>query len=232
LGESTETDLYTLTHTAPPAPDYIHQVDRNLRLLQSIGLKDLDRHLSICIPDHILTQVSELSLYLLLNPWTSCQSRNYPSERWAEAAKQLSDQTGWPVVVTGVASDRDRAEPLLRILGKSAIDRVGQTNLSELAALVAKARLVLTNNTSVMHLADATQTPVVVAFSGTEQESQWQPRHTPSRLLRRSTVCSPCYSLYCPYQLQCLEISVEAIVQAALELLQPTKSPEVQQCES
>lgn len=56
-------------------------------------------------------------------------------------------------------------------------------------------------------------------FAGTEYESQWRPRHTLSRLLRRPTPCSPCYAFTCPYQLECLDISPEEVVAAGLELL-------------
>jgi ADP-heptose:LPS heptosyltransferase len=234
LGESKENDVGTLTHAAPIAPDEVHQVERNLRLIESVGFSVSDRCLSLHIPTHAqhaihqkLLQASANSIktqnakvpYILLTPWTSCQSRNYDSDRFALAARQLSTLTGWLVVVTGVEKDRDRAHSLLKTLGNCAVDLIGQTNLAELVALVAGAQLVLTNNTSTMHIADATRTPNVVMFAGTEQECQWQPRHSPSRLLRRPTVCSPCYAFTCPYNLQCLDISAERVVFTALELL-------------
>jgi ADP-heptose:LPS heptosyltransferase len=128
------------------------------------------------------------------------------------------------VVVTGVEKDRDRASPLIQALGHCAVDLIGKTSLSELADLVAQAQLVLTNNTSTMHIADATQTPMVVLFAGTERESQWCPRHAPVRLLRRPTVCSPCYAFTCPYNLECLDIPPETVVAAALELLRETNA--------
>ncbi|QYO62524.1 glycosyltransferase family 9 protein [Leptolyngbya sp. 7M] len=159
--------------------------------------------------------------YLLLNPWTSCQSRNYDIERFALAARELSRQTGWPVVVTGVEKDRLQVPSLLARLGNDALDLVGATSLAELVALVAHARIVLTNNTSTMHIADATGTPSVILFAGTELESQWKPRYSPNRVLRRSTVCSPCYQFQCLYQLQCLDIPPETVITAGLELLQP-----------
>jgi lipopolysaccharide heptosyltransferase II len=246
LGESKETDIGTLTHTAPIAPDEIHQVERNLRLIESVGFSVSDRRLSLRIPadaqrtvqqklwrtsassdihSKLKTQHSQRAPYILLTPWTSCQSRNYDSDRFASAARQLSELTGWLVVVTGVEKDRDRAHSLLKTLGNCAVDLIGQTNLAELVALVANAQLVLTNNTSTMHIADATRTPNVVMFAGTEQECQWQPRHSPSRLLRRPTVCSPCYAFTCPYYLQCLDIFSEEVVIAALELLK--QHPEI-----
>ena len=78
--------------------------------------------------------------------------------------------------------------------------------MPELATLIAGAKLVLTNDSLPMHLADATCTLSVILYSGTEYESQWQPRHSPFRLLRRPTPCSPCYAFTCPYNMECLAI--------------------------
>ncbi|MDX2215235.1 MAG: glycosyltransferase family 9 protein [Oculatellaceae cyanobacterium bins.114] len=223
LGESKEQDLGTLTHAIPPAPDDLHQVERNLRLIESVGFKVSDRGLALHIPVISPLRRIEPFPYLVLNPWTSCPSRNYFSDRFAHAARHLSQMMGWSVVVTGVEKDQDRAHELLDYLGEHlgdrAIDLIGKTSLPELVALIAEAKLVLSNNTSTMHIADATGTPSVILFAGTELERQWQPRYSPTRLLRRPTVCNPCYTFNCPHQLQCLDISSEAVVTAALELL-------------
>jgi ADP-heptose:LPS heptosyltransferase len=228
LGESKEVDRWALTHAVPAAADELHQVERNLRLVEAIGMQVSDRSLGIQIP--IAAQESARALlqqrglaadspYLLLNPWTTCQSRNYDSARFAIAARQLAQITGWQVVVTGVAKDRERSTGLMNLLGDWGIDCIGITTLAELAALIANARLMLSNNTSTMHIADATRTPSVILFAGTEYECQWQPRHCPSRLLRQPSPCSPCYAFICPYNLECLDIAPERVVAAGLELL-------------
>jgi ADP-heptose:LPS heptosyltransferase len=229
LGESKEWGGGVLSTEVKSAPDEIHQVERNLRLIESVGFQVSNRRLTIEIAEfarhsanaklieHGLTANAP---YLLLNPWASCQARTYPWEGFAVAARQLAEITGWPVVVTGVEKDRDRTTPLLEALKPHAIDLIGATNLPELAALIADARLVLTNNTSTMHLADATRTPSVILYAGTDYESQWKPRHSCSRLLRQPTACSPCYAFTCPYNLECLDIPPETVVAAGLELLQ------------
>lgn len=210
------------------APDESHQVERNLRLVESVGFQVRDRSLRIRIPQsayqHAIAQLHQYGLkpdtsYILLNPWTSCQARTYPSERFAIAARRLAEATGYPVVVTGVAKDLQHSAPLLATLGSYAINLIGATNLTELAALIANAKLMLSNNTSTMHIADATRTPSVILFAGTEYESQWQPRHTAAQLLRQPTPCSPCYAFTCPYNLECLDISPEQVVEAGLILL-------------
>jgi ADP-heptose:LPS heptosyltransferase len=228
VGESKEQD-YLLTDAIAPAPDYLHQVERNLRLIEAVGFQVESRRLVLHIPESARQTALQLpqrpgspddSPYILLNPWTSCPSRNYDPERFGIAARQLSRITGWPIVITGVERDRGQLPPLIEILGNRAIDLVGTTSLAELVALVDQAKLVLSNNTSLMHIADAVDTPSVILFAGTELESQWQPRHSAHRLLRRSTACSPCYAFKCAYQMQCLDISPDAVVAAGLELIQ------------
>lgn len=215
LGASQETGE-CLTQRIADLPGDLHQVERNLRLVETAGFRVQNRHLSLAIPPSAHVPAGP---YLLLNPWASCPSRMYDLERFAIAARILADKTGWPVVVTGTVKDRAAATPLLVTLGPHAIDLIGQTSLGDLVALVAKARLLLSNNTSTMHIADATQTPSVILFAGTKLERQWQPRQTRARLLRRPTPCSLCYAFTCPYELECLNIAPEDVVTAGLALL-------------
>jgi ADP-heptose:LPS heptosyltransferase len=228
LGESKEWGGSVLSDEAPSVPDELHQVERNLRLIEHLGLWVEDRALSISVPKEARETAAQLleargvapgMPYLLLNPWASAQARTYPTDCFARAAGYLSEETGWPVVVTGTGKDRESASGLFEALGERSMDLVGATGLPELAALVEGARLVLTNNTSTMHLLDALRVPGVVLFSGTELEEQWRPRSARHRLLRRETWCSPCYAFECPYNLQCLDIPPEEVAQAGLSLL-------------
>ncbi|MBD2034640.1 glycosyltransferase family 9 protein [Leptolyngbya sp. FACHB-321] len=229
LGQSKEWGGSVLTTEVKAGLDTMHQVERNLRLIEAVGFPVSDRSLRIQIPTaaqhSAAAKLLEQGLkpdepYILLNPWASCQSRNYAADRFAVAAQQLAAKTGYRVVVTGVANDRAHSAPLLEQLGTCAIDLIGHTSLAELSALIARASLMLSNNTSTMHLADATRTPSVILFAGTEYECQWQPRHTAARLLRQPTDCSPCYAFTCPFKLECLDIAPEQVVEAGLALLQ------------
>ena len=228
LGESKEWGGGVLTDEAPPAPDELHQVERNLRLIEHAGFRVEDRSLNVRVPAEARKTAAKLleargvegdAPYVLLNPWASAPARIYPAVRFALAARLLSEETGWPVVVSGTEADRSRSGELLDALGGRGVDLVGATGLSELAALVESARLVLTNNTSTMHLLDALRAPGVVLFSGTELEEQWRPHDAPHRLLRRETWCSPCYAFTCPYNLECLDIPPEEVAEAGLSLL-------------
>lgn len=89
----------------------------------------------------------------------------------------------------------------------------------ELAAVLARARLLVSNDSGPMHLAAAVGTPVV-AFFGPTDPGRTAPAGSPSRILDRYVFCSPCYLKACPYGHECMkEISVEDALRAVEEVL-------------
>jgi ADP-heptose:LPS heptosyltransferase len=226
-GESKEFGGSTLTTELRGAPDELHQVERNLRLVEHLGFVARDRRLKLVIPEQARQAVPSLlervgfdpaAPFLLVHPGASAQARRYPVERFGIVARLLS-RRGWPILVTGL----EREATLLAELMQQAPNArclVGGTTVAEYAALVERAALVICNDTLPMHLADAVGTPEVVLFSGTDYEEQWRPRTTVHRLLRRPTSCHPCYLFECPIGLPCLDISPEEVVEVVETLLE------------
>ena len=211
--------------------DDLHQVERNLHLVEHLGFVARDRRLMLAIPEEARQAVPSLlekvgldpdAPFLLVHPGASAQARRYPVERFGIVARLLT-RRGWPILVTGV----EREAVLLAELMQHAPDArclVGQATLAEYTALVERAALVICNDTLPMHLADAVGTPEVVLFSGTDYEEQWRPRATAHRLLRRPTSCHPCYLFECPIGLPCLDISPEEVVENCDALLEEVGS--------
>ena len=110
------------------------------------------------------------------------------------------------------------AKAPLPVLGAD-LDPVG------LAALMARARLLVSNDSGPMHLAAAVGTPVV-AFFGPTDPGRTGPTGSPTRVLDRYVFCSPCFRSQCPYGHECMkEISVEMALAACEEVLgSPTPS--------
>ncbi|HEU5423092.1 MAG TPA: glycosyltransferase family 9 protein, partial [Nitrolancea sp.] len=157
--------------------------------------------------------------YVLLHPGASAQARRYPPERFGEVARLLG-AAGQQVLLTGVEREAALLEAA-RAEAPEAAFLAARTTLPEYAALVARAALVVCNNSLPLHLADATGTPLVVLYSGTDRESEWEPRAVPARLLRRPTACAPCRLFECPIGLPCLDIPPREVAEAALALLEP-----------
>jgi ADP-heptose:LPS heptosyltransferase len=101
-------------------------------------------------------------------------ARRWPPSRFAAVARALA-ATGHRVVLTGTAAERPAARQVARAAGLDAGSVLaGRTGLAELAALVATARLVISNDTGVAHLAAAYGTPSVTLF-GPVSPALWGP---------------------------------------------------------
>lgn len=216
-GESNEFGGSTLSTQLQGGPKEMHQVERNLRLVEHLGFVARDRTLNVFLPHDetipfLLKRVGIQSEepYIVLHPGASAKARRYPADRFGIVANLLT-QHGWQVLVTGV----EREAALLQDVQREAPDAhvlMEKTSLAEYASLIERASLVICNDTLPMHLADAVRTPEVVLFSGTDYEEQWRPRSTLARLLRRPTPCHPCYLFECPIGLPCLDIPPEEVV--------------------
>jgi len=225
-GESNEFGGSTLSTQLQGAPTEMHQVERNLRLVEQLGFVARDRTLKISLPNDTRATIPALlesagiqsdEPYIVLHPGASAKARRYPADRFGKVAEQLL-QRGWQVLVTGV----EREAALLHEVQRQAPNAhmlVEKTTLAQYAALIERAGLVICNDTLPMHLADAVRTPEVVLFSGTDYEEQWRPRSTHATLLRRVTPCYPCYLFECPIGLPCLDIAPEEVVAAVERLL-------------
>ena len=229
VGQSKEFGGSVLSHCVEPPPDSVHQVDRNLHLLERAGLEPAGRELELRVPAEA-ARIAEARLaqtridphlpFVVLAPGASCAARRYDAERFARVALLLAKQTGTPVVLLGSERERELAERILAAgNGFPVVSLVGKTSVAEFAALVRRAALVVANDSAALHLADAFRRPLVVLFSGTDLESQWEPRSSAARLLRRPTACAPCYRFTCPYAMECLDIPPEEVVEAALALV-------------
>jgi ADP-heptose:LPS heptosyltransferase len=219
-GESKEFAGATLTTAVRGTPDATHQVDRNLRLVAALGFAHLDPALEIAIPEAARHEVGRClqnagidasSRVALIHPGASAGARRYPAARFASAARQLRER-GWQVAVTGTAREQTLLREVEHATGGASV--FTDLDIANFAALIDRATVVVCGNTLPMHLADATRTPLVALYAGTDLQSQWEPRQTPACLLSRSTACTPCYRFECPIGLPCLDIAPEEIVQA------------------
>jgi ADP-heptose:LPS heptosyltransferase len=117
----------------------------------------------------------------VLHPGAAFGSKRWPVERFAALARVLAGR-GERVVITGTAGEHDLATALASQagLGPDAV-LAGRTTLGELAALVADARLVVTNDTGTAHLSYAYRTPSVVLFGPVPAHWWGPPVHGPHR---------------------------------------------------
>ena len=232
IGFSKELGQGVLSHFSPSPTDETHQVDRNLKLLETIGIYAQNIRPELYVPENVQERANELLYsvhirphmpFIVLAPGASCSARRYDPVRFAEATRILAAQTELPLVIAGNEHELESLQPILQVAAENLYGNVhslvGKTSVPELAAIIRQASLTIAHNSAPMHIADAFGCPMVILYSGTDLVSQWMPRHAPARLLCHPVFCSPCYNFICPFDMQCLDIRPEEVAIAALEML-------------
>ena len=210
-----------------PPPVGLHQAERSLHLVESVGVPAANRRTDVSIPpaeadaaEQLLAEagIEGARPFAALAPGASCAARRAKPALLAAVAEHLS-QAATPVVLVGGARDAEATGPIASATG--AIDLTGRTSVPQLAAVIDRAAVAITMNSAPLHLADALGTPLVVLYSGTDLESQWEPRQARSRVFRRPTDCSPCYLLESAFDVACLDLDPVEIARAALAFIEP-----------
>jgi ADP-heptose:LPS heptosyltransferase len=207
-----------------PWPDDLPEPARYDALMQALGCAASDLRLEIPLTAQDLRECDSLmqacgldtGRLILVHAGAQLPSRRWPVERFAQVASVLCD-AGWQIAITGSSGEAALTSSLAAMIGTRAIDLTGRTSLGALAALVARARLIVCNDTGLSHVAAAMQTPSVVIASGSDTH-RWAPldreRH---RVLADYPPCRPCAFRECPYRHPCaLAIDARQVIHTAL----------------
>jgi len=123
-------------------------------------------------------------------PGTIWDTKQLRSDGFAEVARAFLQKN---FAVTLIGSDRERAVcEEVSALTPGAINLGGETTLSELAALIRRAAICVTNDSGPMHLAVALDRPVVSIFGSTDPV-RIGPYRRDGAVLQANLSCSPCY---------------------------------------
>ncbi len=150
------------------------------------------------------------------------RAKQWPPERFVEAAAAVASLRGWTVVLFGSAEERPLCIGMASELRRRAVrvlSVAGETTLAQFIELAAACRVFLTNDSGAMHVASALAVPTVAIFGPTEWTAT-APSGPVARIVRQPVDCAPCMLRDCPTDHRCmLKIPAEAVAQAALELV-------------
>ena len=220
------------SHALPAPSDNIHQVDRNLQLLQAIGISGSNPGAGLAIPENVENRANELLdiaglrlnvPYIVLAPGAIGALDQYAPNHFAVVAHILAAQTEQQLVIVGNSAEAKTIQPVLQVVQENLYGNmyslVEKTTLPELAAIIRQASLTIANNSISMHFADVFGCPMVIVHSDLEIASQWMPRNVAARLLSRPAMCSHCNQMKCPNGINCIDVRPEEVAIAALEVL-------------
>ncbi|HEX2912072.1 MAG TPA: lipopolysaccharide heptosyltransferase II [Chloroflexia bacterium] len=234
LAHCHENSYQLLTHWVndpEPARGIRHEVQRQLDLVATVEAKTDDVRMSLRFEErdrqHAFEMLASLNLDLarpwtIIHPGSTATSRRYAPESFAAAARILALKYGFQVLFTGTSSEHELVSQIQESMGVPSVSLVDNLSLAELAALIALAPVLISNNTGPVHVAAAVGTPVVDLYALTNpQHTPWA---VPCRVLNHDVPCKYCYKSVCPEgHHNCLRlVTPEEVVAATLDLLSET----------
>jgi heptosyltransferase-2 len=156
-------------------------------------------------------------------------AKRWPPERVGVVMAAITREAGVRPVLVGSAADRETAAAVGRAAAISGVtsilDLTGTTDLPTLAAVLARAAAVVSNDSGAMHIAAAVGVPVAGIFGPTNDQRTSplpHPSHAPAALIAGDAWCRPCELRRCPIDHRCMRsISADRVIDSVRTLLGP-----------
>ena len=221
------------THHIPVPTLDLHAVDRYLKVGPILGLDKEPADFSFPIPQLAASRVDSLlrqngverAEIAIMAPGTIWETKHWGSDKFATVAGHFMSK-GFAVVLIGSQRERGVCEEVAG-LAPGAIDLAGMTTLSELAALIRRSSICVTNDSGPMHLAVALSRPVISVFGPTDPI--WiGPYERANAVLHADLECSPCYLRklrHCRHDHACMRnVSALAVIECAESALRASET--------
>jgi heptosyltransferase-2 len=205
-----------------------HELEYSLDLVRHLGIQPQDKQLVMPIKPESEKWAEELfsreslnaqDKLLGIHPAASCPSKIWPAERFAQAADKLADRYGFKVLIFSGAKDIRLAETLKNNLRHPAVNLAGKTSVSQLASVLKRCRLFISNDSGPVHIACAVGVPVISIFGRSQKglsPQRWGPLGRKDKILHREVGCIECLAHNCVKDFVCLKsISVDDVISAA-----------------
>ncbi len=181
----------------------VHIVDRYLETCRTLAVENDGGGLDYFLPPQDEVDLSTLpdtfsKGYIGWAIGAKQNTKKFPVEKIIKAIEQLNV----PVVLMGGKEDKEAAEQIIAAIatGKAIFNACGKYSLNQSASLVRQAKLIVTNDTGLMHVAAAFKKPVISIWGNTIPEFGMAPYYgkhpIPNSKFQISNLnCRPCSKL-------------------------------------
>ena len=199
----------------------VHAIDRYLWVGPLLGFDDDPPDLTIHLSSDTVHNVEQLleehgvtpdMPLIILVPGTIWETKHWTIEGFAGVARQFL-QDGFAVALAGTMRDQERCRQIAAA-APGACDLSGKTTPAELAALIRRAEVAVTNDSGSMHVAASLAKPMVSIF-GPTNPVHIGPYQRPESVVRVDLPCSPCNYRrlsQCPFDHACMKQVTPAMV--------------------
>ena len=222
------------THRIPIPTLDVHAIDRYLWVAPLLGLDDNPPDLTIHLSPQATNKVNRLleghgvpasKPLVVLVPGTIWETKHWTIEGVAGVARQFL-QDGFAVALAGTTRDQQRCRQIAAA-APGTCDLSGKTTPADLAALIRRAEVAVTNDSGSMHVAASLGKPMVSVF-GPTNPVHIGPYERPESVVRVDLPCSPCNYRrlsQCPFDHACMkQVTSAMVVERVRKILLTAKS--------
>lgn len=199
-----------------------HIVDRYLETTAELKIKNDGKGLDYFIPEKEAFKTTDLPLpfqkgFIAFVIAGTYNTKKLPVEKISEICQKVN----FPVILLGGKSEFDEGEKVLSQSKGNVLNYAGKISLNQSSSLVRDAKVVLSNDTGLMHIAAAFQKKILSFWGNTVADfgmTPYQPNPVSKRMEVENLGCRPCSKLgfqKCPKKhFRCMkEISVDTAVE-------------------
>jgi heptosyltransferase-1 len=222
------------THRIPIPTLDVHAIDRYLWIAPLLGLDDNPPDLTIHLSPQATNKVNRLleeqgvaasKPLVVLVPGTIWETKHWTIEGFAGVARQFL-QDGFAVALAGTTRDQQRCRQIAAA-APGTCDLSGKTTPADLAALIRRAEVAVTNDSGSMHVAASLGKPMVSVF-GPTNPVHIGPYERPESVVRVDLPCSPCNYRrlsQCPFDHACMkQVTSAMVVERVRKILSTAKN--------
>jgi lipopolysaccharide heptosyltransferase II len=159
-----------------------------------------------------------------INPGGDWQSKRWSTDNFAIVADKIIEEFNSKIILLGGPGEENIGREIQQKMKNSAVNLSGKLELSDLAYIISRFDLLITNDSGPMHIGAATKTPLVAIF-GPGDPVLVRP-YTSQKLYRQAYKgfdCQPCNNKRCARPI-CLDmITPEEVYEKCVELLEINK---------
>lgn len=207
-------EKYILTSVKINILPGVHIVDRYMKTIESFGVKNDGQGLDYFISTADETSkgdipVSHAAGYIACVIGAAHGTKRWPVHKWMAFCKEIDH----PVILLGGKEDVSNGDEITSVDPIKIYNACGKFKLNESADLVRKAKLVISNDTGLMHIAAAYKKLVISLWGNTVPEFGMTPYYGDSTIssipLQTKVWCRPCSKIgydKCPLgHFKCME---------------------------
>ena len=218
--------LRTATIQKIPA-NIVHARDKHLYRLRSLGVDAMETGSYIFIPEdedryieNLLKSGGISEPIVVVNPGAKSHLKRWTDEGFAQACDRLMGECAVQVVFVGLNEDRPIVESIIKKMKHKPGDLVERTNIRQLASLLKRSKLVITNDSAPLHLACAVKAKVLALFGPTDPK-KYGPTGEFDMAIQKKLFCSPCEKAACAYNYECMKsITPDEVFETARMMLE------------